>query len=214
MTGINGVPVVECTIVMPLHGLWHAHVSADSHEDITGAAVLDVSGVQLRGTVLRGSSLHGRVQAIVVGGAGTLSHVIGPKAYRGVPVDVPLKDIASETGQPLADDCTSTGELLVHWLRVESQASGCLDMLARHVGALWRVKADGRLWFGADAWPETDVEYEVIDADGAEQSVQITGETGLVVPGTCLHDGRRVSRAVHDVSQSKIRSKVLVEDGS
>jgi hypothetical protein len=56
--------------------------------------------------------------------------------------------------------------------------------LARILGYVWRVRADGTLWLGVETWPDaTAADWALLDRDPVRGSYTLGGDTLALVPG-------------------------------
>lgn len=132
---------------------------------ISGEVVIDWQGTTLRGYVLRSQVVEGVCSAVILGGRGGLAQALPPKMYDlQILASMPLGDILREAGEALApsSDPAARGRSLSSWVRRAGDAGEQLSALGDAVGAVWRVLADGSVWFGADAFPPAaDFDHDV-----------------------------------------------------
>lgn len=209
-----GLPILRGRLHLPRVGVWHAELSCAGEDAApTGAIELELEGVTWLGTVRRGGADHGRIELVVVGGAGGLDREIEPRYYVDAPASIPLDDLLRETGEALASDVAAEirSTLLARWTRPRARAGAALAELVKALGVeSWRVRADGSLWLGAETWSEVDVDHVVIERDPRHDRIAIGVDAPELVPGVTF-DGRRVSHVVHTLAPSAVRTEVWFE---
>jgi hypothetical protein len=187
---LDGVSVLEARVTIPRLGAWVTDLALDAVDAPSGRVHIIGGGLALAGSVVRANVFHGRAEARIVGGAGGLGTMLPPKAYAGVPARVPLRDALRVGGESLAVDGPS--RMLATWVRAARSVGEEVAMLAALDGASWRVLDDGRVWIGAEHWPETTSALEELAAcDRVGLRTYRPGDFNLR-PGTTI-GGRRVS---------------------
>lgn len=208
---LNTSSVFSLRLSMPRQGAWTCDVETDS--DIALSGTLDLTfgdGAVFRGTVVHGDSIHGRFTAQLVGGNGFLSKVIGSKAYSNCPLILPLRDIATASGEALDASTDASPALLVNvtrWLRRTAKASICLDELALEASSVWRVTSDGKIYLGVDSYEASKVVFSVMRDIPQLNAQELAAET-LIVPGVSL-GGRPVVSVEHVLAGNTFRSTVF-----
>jgi hypothetical protein len=210
---VNDVPVLSGSIVLPRSGAWSASLTLDTDSAPSGSVTLatDEGETVYRGTVVRAAEVFGRVEVLLVGGAGGLATTLAPKRYLGVTVRLAWQAIltdAGETGSTASDEAI-LGRQLVGWTRLRETAGTCLQQLAAHVGAVWRIGLDGTVRLSTAGATETVKRSGdlLLDSCPADASALYALAALDLEPGQTL-DGRRVSRLAHDIRAGSIRSKV------
>lgn len=218
----NGEPVESGTIRLPRVGAWHADlvVLRETAEAIEGRVEIRIGeALSFVGTARRSGPDRGVVHVRVVGGAGGLATELGPKAYQGVPLQLPLQDLAGETGEMLspASSPDLLGIVLPYWARPAGPAGRALvALLAAASDGAWRVLADGTLWVGRETWPPAvldGLEYSTLSQAPQFGTAEIAALDPRVFPGETL-SGRRVSVVEHRFSPAGIRTTLQLEDAS
>jgi len=137
-----------------------------------------------------------------------MGRIVSAKAYRGVPIRLPVVDTVTDAGEVVSTKATwGMSIMLSNWLRMQSPATHAIGTLVRSGRFSWRFLSDGTLWFGDDTWEESNVTYELLDQSPADDSVFVATDD-LVEPGTTLI-GRRVGR-VH-VDPCEMRTTIWFE---
>lgn len=218
-TELDGEPVVALDLNEFRIGAWTAMVEVDAEdlneEPITGLVTLDIEGLEFIGTVIEGE-IEGdsRWKGFMIGGRDGLRGEIEGVHYVAPSVSTILADLATATGEELADDISPDilGKRLPRYTRMKGPAHCAVRSLADLLGVDWRIKRDGTLWFGEPAWTEVETEQEIIEEDTDIQEARITvsydqkvtdspipnpaseNETPDAEPGFTL-DGRRIQEA-------------------
>lgn len=209
---IGSTPVLSAEVTLPRVGAWSAIGMAEEVVP-AGAATLTVAGQAFVGTVLASpaellpSGLHAWR---MVGGAGGLGTALVSRYYRQVPASVLLQDIASDAGEVVASDA-SLALALPAWARPAGSAGDALrDLVGRVTGAVWRVRRDGQLWVGVDAWADSGVpQDEVLEVDTVAGVVVLSSDAPMLEPGTLLR-GERVSAVVIRQSSTELRTDAWI----
>src|SRR6266851_5985073 len=186
---VNGLVVAEGLVSIPRIGCWHADLSVDSTQAVTGAATLSLGSQKLTGAFARaGFDLRGRLQVRVIGGAGGLGTTLAPKSYGSIPLKVVLQDAlrdAGETLSPMADASLLSTQLTA-WSRMSAPASSVVKSLMQVVpGAVWRVLIDGTVWVGFEGWPASSLpDTAPIHSEPEKGRITIASDAPAVFPGT------------------------------
>jgi len=204
----SGAAVLRGVVSFPARGVWFAELVLDTAAAPTGPVVIEASGMALTG-VARGGSAYGRTAVRVVGGHGGHRRTLSPKAFRGVPLRLPLADALGELGEAVA--ATSTPAVLTArlpvWGRQATRLGEELDALADAASATWRVLDDGSTWVGVETWAESTLEHRVIDVAPAEGRRVLAVDAYSLRPGVML-DGARVSRVTYRITPERVRVEV------
>lgn len=210
---LNGISVVEGRVGLPRRGTWTADLRLETNNAMAGACALGLGSVSFVGTVVACRVIRGSSHVRMVGGNGSLSAVLPPKAYFRTPVRVPLADIAAAVGEvvsPQAENAILAAQL-GHWVRLEAQAAVALGRLVAAVpGATWRIRPDGRLWVGSESWPAAAVPHELTDYDAFDDRLVLYSAEPGFLPGTSFR-GRHVSYVEHQVGQRNIATHLYLE---
>lgn len=207
---LNGLAVVDGSVVFPLDGVWTATLTLEGSEAPAGRVSVSALGAELSGTVVGGGSAFGRTTLRIVGGAGNLMRQIGPRWWKGAPVRLPLGDCCDAAGETLstASDPGVLDQALPAWTRGECRASQELYALASVAGAVWRVRDDGTVWMGRDSWPVLEVDHRVTDVHAADRWRELALEDMSVRPGVVL-DGMRLGRVTYRITGERVRCEVM-----
>jgi hypothetical protein len=201
----NGVAVSEGRLTLPLVGRGVASLSLEP----TDVAFAQGDPVELtfdgsityRMAVQRVGLEHGSPRLLLVAGAGGLSKVLAPKAYAAnVAGATVVRDVLREAGEA-AGDVDVPGSF-VHWVRGRAPAYASLDaLMATWSDRAWRVKRDGKVWVGRDAWPAGPA--VVVTERRALAGAAVLEVAPALEPGVELAELGRVVRVVHDVSKAR-----------
>jgi hypothetical protein len=206
---VNGAPVLHGTIGMPVSGAWVARMVVDADEALSGSVVIESdSGMELHGFVRRSGETHGRVEALIVGGAGGLAMELPARYYVGAPVQTILGDILREAGETLSatSDSAALSAYLQKWSRGAARAGRQIAELLGPLDSSWRVLDDGSIWVGTDTWAAADLDYEITSEHPGDDRIVIADEALGLRPGTSL-EGRNVSYVSHCVTPETIRTE-------
>jgi hypothetical protein len=217
---LGDVPVLEGKISLPRQGAWHAELVLDGDTAPDGSVTLQiVSGdntVTLSGFAYRTGVYQGRASVRVVGGAGKLAAVVDAKYYSNATVQTVLSDVMNDSGESLSSDVPQSllSQSLALWTRREGPTRSALDALARSLGVGWRVLTDGKVWLGADSFPDAPMfDYELmrtIPSEGRSEIAPDAYPAGLL-PGTTFLD-QHVSFVEHAIARRTTRTGVWFED--
>lgn len=182
---LSGSAVTRATIHLPRVGVWCADVDVDTETAPTGRVSLAVDGAaRWSGTVVAGEVLHGLWRGRIVGGAGGLRAELPATAYRLATLADVLADVLAATGETLAGDAgdLTTSAPLYH--RAKGTGAQAVAELARALGHVWRVRADGTLWLGVETWPDaTAADWTLLDRDPVRGIYTLGGDALALVPG-------------------------------
>ncbi len=210
----NGKPVVEARISLPRIGVWSADLVIDMRDPIGQRVSITLDGgLTLQGTAVRSGVVDDVARVRVLGGAGKMNKVLPPKAYVNTPLRLSLSDIAREAGETLSSSISPAllGTLLPHWTRFESKASNSLRELIDGVAESWRILPDGKLWIGAEAWPDSKVRnFSMISNDPILDRVIVSMDTPSLLPGERFR-AKSVSYVEHTFASDKLRTQVWYE---
>lgn len=209
-------PVIRAELTLQLHKEWDADVELDVPDDKdppTGPFVLNMEGVEFRGTIIpaRSGRYGGRTRIRVVGGAGGLTTELPPKNYAGgvIKVRTVVLDILRESGESLSPDAKDPilDQQLPGWQRGAGKGRDHLTRLGDKVGANWRVLRDGTVWFGTEGWAELDVSADPVVEEHHGDGFMMTAPTQpLTYPGTVIR-GQRIEQVVHRLEDRQLRSE-------
>jgi len=220
---INGFDIIEADITLPRRGRWSAVVAVDAQaaDQLLGRVTVDVDDGQLRlvGTAFRGGAFADQVKLRVVGGNAGMLKQIGPRAYQGVPLRLPLQDALAEVGEALAptSDAAILDLQLQRWARLRGECMAEVVALLARSGAPsivgMRFLPDGTLWVGTETWPEVNIDHDLlVDLHWAGQAV-IGVEVPTLLPGTTFL-GRKVEQVDHHLGGTEVRTVVTFADTS
>ncbi len=211
---LNGKTVLRATLSVPGRGVWTALVSVEAEDttDLTEGVDLVLGDATWRGFARRVGARHGRVEFLVVGGAGGLERELDARYYADAQARIPLGDLMRETGETLSNDVGTdvTGTMLARWTRPRGRAGLLLGDLARVLGTEWRILADGTVWLGAETWPEVELEHDVVADNPAHDQADLAVDAPTLTPGVVLA-GRRISYVQHVITPSQLRTAVWYE---
>jgi hypothetical protein len=201
----NGVPVVSGELVLPRIGVWHAALELEDDTVQEGPVELAWWGSQLtlKGTVRYGGAENGASHLHVMGGAGGLTAAVAPKAYRNVLRRNVVMDLLGLAGESLStySDAAWLASPLSFYTLMESTVGRSLTLLVElQEGISWRVLANGKFWFGPEAWGEVDVVFEEISRNPRAYQMEVATETPALMPG-CTFQGQRISTVTYRVTE-------------
>lgn len=208
--------VLVASISLPRIGVPQFVLSIAGELELPEAIEIRVGeSLSWKATVRRQGHESARTLVRAVGGAGKLTTELAPRAYQGVPVRIPLEDVAKEAGERLSPRCDPgvLGAFLGKWVRIRQSASFALAaLLVSAGGPAWRIVADGTLWVGVEAWPETKMRDFTVLAEAPHRGmVELVSLEPSVLPGEAF-EGRPVSVVEHLFSDRRLRTRLYLEE--
>lgn len=196
---------------MPVRGLWHAEIGVDT-KVLVDDATMTFKGpaLSLKGTTYRGGLFAEKASVRMVAGAGGLSKALPATSYFRVTVRHCIEDILRESGEALSStsDASLLNAFLERWTRPRGSAADALAVLLDTIpNATFRALDDGKLWFGFDTWPTTNLPYQVLSEDPAAGRLILSSEEPTLRPGVTL-DGRRITRVDYIFDDTSVRAEV------
>lgn len=217
MSTCNGQVLLDCTLTVPRVGAWVADVLVDTDAPIAGTVDLVLEGRVWRGTVVRGGVELGRWHGRLVGGAGGLASILGPQAYASTTLGVVLGETLREVGEALASDVGDLSAAVARWHRLAAPAAHTIADVAQAAGFVWRVRADGAVWVGAETWAALALgqDLDVLGTDPRLGRHELAGHDALdLQPGrTVTLDGQvvRVGAVEHRLADAELVTVVFEE---
>lgn len=210
---LNDTPVLRGTLTLPRRGAWSASLVLDTDTAPSGAAALvtDEGATSYQGTIVRAREVYGRVEVLVVGGAGKLATQLAPKHYTSVSARLVWADLLTDAGEAssAASDASLLATQLTGWTRLAGAAGDAMARLCATLGATWRVGLDGQVRLTAAGASQAVKRQgdQQLDAAPADATAVYSLAALDLEPGQLL-DGRRVSQLLHELDAGRIRSKV------
>ena len=213
---VNGRGAFWGELRMPRVGAWEADfgVSREGSSEITGAVTIAIGTREWEGTAWRSGENKGAVYVRVVGGAGGLSGIVGPRAYQGVPISIPVNDLLGEVGERISPtaDAALLGTVVQKWARATQPAGLALANLIAAAGATWRVLPNGTIWIGREAWSPTQlVDYTYLRQAPNAGAMDLFASDPVIFPGEVFRD-RRVSVVTHRLEGTQVTTRLLWEE--
>lgn len=208
---VAGRTVLHGTIRFTLSGLWSGYFELQEGEDLDGAALLDLEGTQLQGSV-RTSTVYGeRTGVEIVAGADGLGTTMRAQQYRDSPLSLPLGDIVRQAGETLASgiDSSITSRLLHHWTVQAKSAGKALYDLVEHVQTSWWALDDGSIFLGSPDWEVVEPEHQLTDTLLELREYEIAPTDYSLRPGKTFL-GQRISRVKYTIQPSSLRALVEI----
>jgi len=219
---------IDCELTVPLYGAWRATVSVHSPDHspdapVSGQVILSFADNEGSETPVRlvgyvtpssaGSRYQETSNLVVVGGFGGLSDSISPRSYQSATAQMIVDDIMTATGESLSplSDLASLEQTLQWWVRPRGTAGAGLTDLCRHLGLVWRVQLDGRVWIGPETWPESKYVADVLDHDTAERTITIDCEYPAILPGMTWQ-GQKIQQVDISICAESNRTLIRYDD--
>lgn len=208
--------VTALSLLAPRVGMWTADVALDADAGPDGACTLTLDGVSWVGGVVRGAVVNG-VWRGRLAGAPALLGAAPATALRGATLALVLRELAGAMGLGLAADLGALDAAAPAWHRHEGQGSQAVADIARAAGYAWRVRADGRVWMGPEAWPTFTPAspVDVVDELAEAGRLTLAGDTLGILPGQTLAlRGRapvRVGVVEHRATADDLQTVVIAE---
>lgn len=204
-------------VLLPRVGVWTADLTVDDGEALSGRVTVAVEGaLTLVGSVLRGAVGAEVWTGRLVGGAGGLGRPVAALPHRAVTLADVLAQALSDAGETAAADLGDLSAAYAHWIRRASVAAHTVADVARAAGYAWRVRTDGSVWVGAEAWTAyTPADVELVAWDDRAGTLTLSGSTLGVLPGQTLTVGGRTIRVgavEHRAGPETLRTIVVAED--
>jgi hypothetical protein len=204
--------VTRGAISMPRIGAWHADLHVDGTAAFAGKVTLQVGEkLALQGTVNRARVHQGTARVRVVAGGDGLQKTARPKHYNAPTFGIVLRELAAAGGEEVsatADQAVVTKTLLA-WTTLRLSVGvmiGALVDLAPD-GTAWRTLPDGKIWIGAETWPDSGLkDYREIDETPEQASMVIGTDVPQLLPGTQL-GGRKIDYVEHLIGPNEFRTR-------
>lgn len=181
---LNGQPVLELDLHMPMNGAWSAEVQVASDTELNpgDTLVLGLPELDLTGRVVRAGIFAERLRVRLTGGELDWSEAQPVKHYRETTADQVLEDVGIELDQSLGID-------LPFWTRNPGTTGSTVQAIAAYLGHNWRVNPDGTVRLRAEAPESVDVTGLVETArDPARGLVETAPEAAVLLPGVLAGD--------------------------
>ncbi len=204
---LNGQQLLRAAVTLPSWGVGWADVVVASSEVLTGAATLELAGLELACTILPGGGVHaGEGRYLLVCGAAGWRKALAAKAYRnaaGQRLATVLRDAATECGETLGtlDEAKRIGPGYVRVGGVE--ASRVLDELASEA---WYVDADGVTQIGPRPAGTFTGSYVLMGSRPERRFLTIASDDlSTLLPGVTV-EGMVVASVRHELGPDGLRS--------
>jgi hypothetical protein len=206
---VDGWPVVELSLTMPLLGAWHAEATVDADELPSGLVLLEAPGLYLAGSVTSSTDYGGRVRLRIEAGAGVLASRVPPRFFRGATHRQIVAETLREVGETLAA-ASLLGGASVAWCRAEGSAGATVAAVARLLDLAWGANDAGEVVLFAPGWEPLEIEDATEVAQDGIAGRFILGATDLSArPGRTIEE-RRIT-CVRHVIDDAIRTELTTE---
>ncbi len=213
---VAGMGAMGATLCLPRVGCWHMDAVLDTAEQLSGSVKVSLGALELTGFVLAGGPYTETGYYRIVGGGGGLggSKLATARAYGRCQLRVPLQALLKDVGEeldPTSDQAVQNTQLAA-WslLGVSSGRQLAALLQAAPAGTAWRMKPGGKVWVGAETWPDAGIDFEEIGQLPHEGKIEITTEEPTLLPGTKL-DGHKVGYVEHRIDSGRLRTLALIE---
>lgn len=178
---LNGAPVLELSLSLPMSGAWSADVQVASGDApaLGAAAFLSLPGQSFEGVVKRSGSFGERVQVRVIGGLVDWQEPLTEKNYQKTDVTTVLEDMGVTTDEPVPG-------ALAFWSRPSGTIGEALQQVADHLGLSWRVNPNGSVRLRAEAPQTVNPGAVELERDEARGVVTLAVDRATVLPGTIV----------------------------
>ncbi|WP_437606252.1 hypothetical protein WMF20_35370 [Sorangium sp. So ce834] len=187
---VNGYRVLSAALYVPHAGLWYADLDVDLAQGLSGAAVVNLGALELRGTVnvSRSGAFQERSRVRVVAGAGGWLKRCKPREFHndaGVTVRSAVTALAADVGETF-DPTTLSGRLDAVFVRQAAPASRVLEQILGDTP--WWVDYQGITRAGQRPRVETpEKAYQLLDFDERAKVAELAlDDPGAVVVGSVL----------------------------
>ncbi len=205
---LDGNTCTSARVQIPAWGVWHADATLDDEVTLTGAVVLEMADLTLRGTVVSGGPYKGASRYRIAGGAAGWGKQAPARGYTndaGVRLATVLTDAALVAGETL--DATTVAATTVGpaWTREAGPAARALELLAREA---WYVGEDGITRLGRRARVVYVGDAERMAQDLARGTIELAAEEiATLVPGAVV-DGVEAVDVLHEVGERGLRTMI------
>jgi len=193
-------------IVLPRTGIWVADLKVDERDELPDHLTMVLGGIEMPAAVHKAELVGGMTDVRLVGGAGGIGENARPKHYHRPLVRHIVADLLRDSGEKLSTTSSADilGTELEAWDTMDAPTGSMLAAICAVVGngANWRVLADGTVWIGVEAWPDSGIDSRTITLDGANAASVVGTDLPTLLPGTLL-DGRRVDTVQHDLANDR-----------
>jgi hypothetical protein len=206
---LNDAPVHELHLTFDENGPWIADVAYGADEAPQGtAATLSDDTRRLSGTIIRVDELSGLVRARVIGGRGGLRKAVTPRSFRSTSVRSILTDTLTPVSESLSASAAAAvvNTSLASWTRLAALASDAVGAIADRLAANWRVRDDGTVWIGTDAFAPSPSTALVLDKDVRHGFALLAPESLDLDVGTTFN-GDRVRRVSYSLEDGNLRAR-------
>lgn len=191
LISVNGIDVSDAVIHLPRVGVWHADLDINlNKKTLSGSAEISFGSQTFTGFFFRvGVDVSNRLKARVVGGNGALGTLLNPKGYRSIPLQIPLQDVVTDSGEvglSLDSDQGILNHQLEAWSRMQVTGGAVITKLLQAVPGVpvWRILPDGTLWVGFDDWESTTIpEATLVDIVPEKGRLSISSSDPVILPG-------------------------------
>ena len=196
-------------------GPWHVHANLIDDLPLSGATVVRVGELELRGTVRNWGSFVGNGDVLVVGGGDGWHKIVEPRHYHsdaGVRAKLVVEHLATDVGETIGEFHTYRERLGTHFVRGREIAAKVLHDIC---DTNWWVGFDGLTHVGDREGEVVDSGlYTVLRYEPAWRSVELAmDDLRSVAVGSILDDGviprMRIRELIITVKDSKVRVRVL-----
>lgn len=206
---LDGWPIVEATITLPLVGAWHVEATIDSEELPTGLVLVEAPGLSLAGTVAAASEFAGRIKVRVEAGKAAMADVVPARFFRGATYRQVVEETLREVGETL-DAASLLGGTAIAWARPAGTAGATVAKVAEVLGLCWAHTDSGDVVLFSPTWVELEIDEAVtLDVDATTGRAWV-GSTDLSArPGRTI-GGDRIT-AVRHVITDVVRTELTTE---
>jgi hypothetical protein len=208
--GEAGEAVIRGTLCLPRIGAWHADLHVDTTTLFSGRVELRIgANPAMVGTVTRAEVWGAVLRCRVVAGAGALAKDATPRHYARPTFGIVLDDVCSSVGEAsstlVADGLRA--RRLSRWTTLRMPAGQALRSLVEAgapAGYAWRHLSDGRIWVGAETWPDAGVEARELHRTPEDARLEFGLDDPILWPGTTV-DGLRIDYVEATIDPDKVR---------
>lgn len=172
-SSLNAERTVAGSLYVPAYGAWVADVALALSALLTGPVTLTVGNLTLQGSIVRTGTYAGSRVYRLTGGAGGWRQDLPARAYvrtAGISASMVLSDLASESGETIADAPTTS--LGASYVRLAGPASRTLSALASQ----WYVDTDGTTRIGARPSSAITSEFVPTNRNGGAGTIEVATE--------------------------------------
>ena len=206
--GGPALAVIRGTVRLPRIGAWGADLVLNTEREVTGAVQLQIGDTTLVGAVLRGAAYGSVTSVRITAGKGGLAKTVTARHLVRPSVGAVLRALAADAGETVAPS-VSLAATLDAWTVLAMPAGQAIRALLDVVApaASWRYLPDGKLWAGAETWPESTADLAELSRSPESATLELGAYADVILPGETW-DGLRADYVELTIEPEASRARV------